>query len=69
VSENGSYVDPANAGYRAANAGYRLQVATHGSNVNVPAETVLTYRLDRPIDLNVADTGYTRNGRHYHRIY
>ena len=52
-----------------AAAGAGVQVATHGSNVNVPSETLLTYRLDRPLGMNVADTGYTQNGRHFHRIY
>jgi hypothetical protein len=50
-----------------AAAGAGVQVATHGTNVNVPAETVLTYRLDRPLSIDIADTGYDNNGRHYHR--
>lgn len=51
-----------------AAAGAGVQVATHGTTVNVPAETVLTYRLDRPLALDIDDTGYTQNGHHYHRI-
>jgi hypothetical protein len=33
----------------------------------VPAESVLTYRLDTPLHVDIADTGYEQNGRHYHR--
>jgi hypothetical protein len=50
-----------------AAAGAGVQVATHGTRVSVPAETVLTYRLDRPLTVDIADTGYDDNGRHYHR--
>jgi hypothetical protein len=54
------------AGVGAA-AGAGVQVATRGTNVNVPVETVLTYRLDTPLHVDIADTGYEQNGRHYHR--
>lgn len=39
-----------------AGGGAAVQVLTKGSQVRVPAETVLTYRLDQPIDL----VGYPR---------
>jgi hypothetical protein len=46
-------------------AGAIGQAATRGRRVNVPAESVLTFQLQQP--LNVAsDPGYTRDGRHYH---
>ena len=50
-----------------AAVGAGVQVVTHGRRVNVPAETLLTYRLQSALDLGVKDTGYDRNGLHYHR--
>jgi len=50
-----------------AAAGAGTQVVTQGQAVNVPAESVLTFRLERPLTLGVQDTGYTRDGWHYHR--
>ena len=34
--------------------------------VFVTLETVLTFRIVRPLDMGVADTGVMRDGRHYH---
>jgi hypothetical protein len=53
------------AGVGAA-AGAGLQVVTHGDRVNVPAEALLTFQLDRPMTVGVSDPGYDRDGRHYH---
>lgn len=50
-----------------AAAGAGTQVMTRGKSVRVPAESVLTFRLDNALQVGTADTGYTRNGRHYHR--
>ena len=50
-----------------AAVGAGAQILTKGRKVNVPAETVLTYRLQSSLDLDVKDTGYERDGRHYHR--
>jgi hypothetical protein len=50
-----------------AAGGAGTQVLTRGRNVNVPAESVLTFRLDQPLRVDVRDTGYDRNGRHYHK--
>ena len=50
-----------------AAVGAGVQVLTHGKRVNVPAETLLTYRLQSGLDLGVKDTGYDRDGYHYHR--
>ena len=50
-----------------AAVGAGVQVLTHGKRVNVPAETLLTYRLQSGLDLGVKDTGYDRDGNHYHR--
>jgi hypothetical protein len=49
-----------------AAVGAGAQILTKGRTVRVPAETVLTYRLQSALDLDVRDTGYTRDGRHYH---
>jgi hypothetical protein len=37
-----------------------------GRAVRVPRESVLTFRIDRPIEIGVVDRGYDRDGRHYH---
>jgi hypothetical protein len=49
-----------------AGAGAGTQVLTRGSTVNVPAESLLTFRLDQPLQMGAADRGFTRKGRHYH---
>jgi hypothetical protein len=51
-----------------AAAGAGAQIYTHGKNVSVPAESLLTYRLDRDLTLGVQDDGYTQNGSHHHRF-
>jgi hypothetical protein len=37
-----------------------------GRAVRIPRNSVLTFRVDRPLDMGVADRGYMRNGTHYH---
>jgi hypothetical protein len=49
-----------------AAGGAGTQVVTQGQAVAVPAESLLTYRLERELTLGVPDTGFTRAGRHYH---
>lgn len=49
-----------------AGAGAGAQILTRGKTVKVPAESVLTFRLEQPLSIGVADRGVTRNGRHYH---
>ena len=46
-------------------AGAGAQTVTRGSSLHIPAETVITFRLDRPLDI-YPDPGYDREGRHYH---
>jgi hypothetical protein len=46
-------------------AGAVGQMATRGKRVRVPAESVLTFQLEQPLDL-APDPGFTRNGQHYH---
>jgi hypothetical protein len=49
-----------------AAAGAVRQIATHGGTIDVPAEALLSYRLTRPLNLDVRDTGFDREGVHYH---
>jgi len=49
-----------------AGAGAGAQVLTRGKTVKVPAESLLTFRLERSLETGVADNGVTRRGRHYH---
>jgi hypothetical protein len=37
-----------------------------GRTVRVPQDTVVTFRLQRPLDIGVEDRGRDRDGRHYH---
>lgn len=37
-----------------------------GRAVRVPRDSVLTFRIDRPMEMGVADRGYDRDGYHYH---
>lgn len=50
-----------------AGAGAGAQTLTRGSSVHVPAETVLSFRLDEALSV-YPDSGYDRDGRHYHRF-
>jgi hypothetical protein len=45
--------------------GAGAQVLTRGNSVHIPAETVLSFRLDRPLAI-YQDGGYERDGQHYH---
>jgi hypothetical protein len=50
-----------------AAAGAAGQTITRGGSVMLPSESLVTFRLDRPLRLNsAADSGYMRDGRHYH---
>jgi len=49
-----------------AGAGVGTEVLTKGRSVRIPSESLLTFRLERPLQVGVADNGFTRNGRHYH---
>jgi hypothetical protein len=54
-------------------AGAGAQTVTRGHDVRIPAETVLDFRLDEPLQLAVdsytTDRGYDENGYHYHNGY
>ena len=49
-----------------AAAGAGTQIYTHGKSVKVPVESLLTFRLGQDLSFN-QDTGFSRNGVHYHR--
>jgi hypothetical protein len=51
-----------------AGAGAVGQTVTRGGTVRIPSESVLTFRLDRPLSVSSAHNGYDRDGRHYHRL-
>ena len=60
--------DAAAAGAVAGAAvGAGAQILTKGRRVQVPAEAVISYRLQSPLDVDVKDTGYERDGNHYHK--
>lgn len=50
-----------------AAAGAASEMATSGREVRVPAETLLTFRIEQPLTMGVADDGQMENGFHYHR--
>jgi hypothetical protein len=59
--------DGAAAGAAAGAAvGAGAQILTKGRRVNVPAETLLSYRLQSDMNLDIRDTGFDRDGYHYH---
>jgi hypothetical protein len=37
-----------------------------GRTVRVPRDSVVTFRVQRPLDMGVPDRGLMREGRHYH---
>jgi len=49
-----------------AATGAGVQVLTRGRSVSVPAETLLTFRLQEPLRAGMTDAGYMDNGVHYH---
>lgn len=51
-----------------AAGGAAAQILTKGRRVSVPSESLLTYRLQSDLNLDVADSGYDREGNHYHRF-
>jgi hypothetical protein len=38
----------------------------HGRAVHIHSDSVLNFRIDRPMDMGVADRGQDRDGMHYH---
>jgi hypothetical protein len=40
-----------------------------GRAVRIPRDSVVTFRLDRPLDVGISDRGVDRDGNHYHDWY
>ena len=51
-----------------AAAGAAVQILTKGNRISVPAEAMLNYRLQSDLNLDVRDTGFERDGQHFHRF-
>jgi hypothetical protein len=49
-----------------AAAGAGTQVLTRGRELNIPPESLVTFRLEQPMELDVPHHGYERDGHHYH---
>jgi hypothetical protein len=52
-----------------AAAGAGTQIVTKGKSVYLPAESLVTFRLARRLNVGVEDTGFERDNRHYHRDF
>jgi hypothetical protein len=50
-----------------AAGGAGAEIATSGRVVRITAESVLTFRLERPLEMGVPDSGLDREGVHYHQ--
>jgi hypothetical protein len=37
-----------------------------GKELNVPVESLVTFRLEQPIRIDAPDGGHDRDGHHYH---
>jgi hypothetical protein len=40
-----------------------------GRAVRIPQHSVISFRLERPLDVGILDRGVMRDGRHYHDYY
>jgi hypothetical protein len=40
-----------------------------GRAVRIPRDSVISFRLERPLDVGIPDRGVMRDGRHYHDYY
>ena len=49
-----------------AGAGAAAGLSTRGKELNVPVESLVTFRLEQPIRIDAPDGGYDRDGHHYH---
>ena len=50
-----------------AAGGAGAQTMTRGREIHIPVESLLTFRLERPLRyIEGVDNGYMRNGHHYH---
>lgn len=72
VDANGPQVSTENAGGLLGNivgaiTNGQVQVETQGSEIRVPADTLITFQLQQPLHVVAwQDPGYMNNGFHYH---
>ena len=52
-----------------AAGGAGAQIVTKGRTLTLPSESLITFRLARRLNVNVEDTGFDRDSRHYHRDF
>ena len=52
-----------------AAGGAGAQIVTKGRTLTLPSESLVTFRLARRLNVNVEDTGFERDSRHYHRDF
>ena len=52
-----------------AAAGAGTQIVTKGKSVDLQAESLVTFRLARRLNVGVEDAGFYRDNRHYHRDF
>jgi len=44
----------------------RIDILPRGKTARIPAETLLTSRLEQALAMGIADNRVNRKGRHYH---
>lgn len=49
-----------------AGVGASTEIEVHGERVHVPAQSIVTFRLEEPLRLGWRDSGRDRDGGHYH---
>jgi hypothetical protein len=62
-------IDSAQPGIIGAIVGSINGADVRGRAVRIPRNTLLSFRLDRPLEMGVADRGVERGGAHYHDWY
>jgi hypothetical protein len=50
-----------------AGAGAATEIATSGREVRIPSESIIRFRIDRPLIMGVEDRGSEGEGNHFHR--
>jgi hypothetical protein len=69
VRTEASRVESSNPGLVGAIVGAVTGADVRGRTVRIPRGAVVSFRLDRPLELGVRDAGVDRDGHHYHDWY
>jgi hypothetical protein len=69
ISTAAARVDSQNPGMVGAIVGAIQGGEVRGRTVRIPRNTLITFRVDRPLEMGVADRGVDREGHHYHDWY